>query len=111
MSELPTAHADDHGLAAALELARENFSRRTGIRLPCAHRETAGRPALQVEIALFRIAQEALNNVAKHARARRVEIALDHANGRMRDVRAGRRSRLRWRGRCLGQAEARTRHG
>jgi signal transduction histidine kinase len=39
------------------------------------------RPASQVEIALFRIAQEALNNVAKHARARRVEIALDHANG------------------------------
>jgi signal transduction histidine kinase len=39
------------------------------------------RPASQVEIALFRIAQEALNNVAKHARARRVEITLDHANG------------------------------
>jgi signal transduction histidine kinase len=39
------------------------------------------RPALQVEIALFRIAQEALNNVAKHARARRVEIALDQVNG------------------------------
>jgi signal transduction histidine kinase len=38
------------------------------------------RPPPQVEIALFRIAQEALNNVAKHARARRVEITLDHAN-------------------------------
>ena len=39
------------------------------------------RPAHQVEIALFRIVQEALNNVAKHARAHRVEITLDHANG------------------------------
>jgi PAS domain S-box-containing protein len=81
MSELRPPMLDDHGLAAALDWHARNFSRRTGIAVTVRANETAGRPALQVEIALFRIAQEALNNVAKHARARRVEIALDHANG------------------------------
>jgi PAS domain S-box-containing protein len=81
MSELRPPMLDDHGLAAALDWHARNFSKRTGIAVGVCASETAGRPALQVEIALFRIAQEALNNVAKHARARRVEIALDHANG------------------------------
>ncbi|TMH48941.1 MAG: PAS domain S-box protein, partial [Betaproteobacteria bacterium] len=81
MSELRPPMLDDHGLAAALDWHARNFSRRTGIAVAVRAGETAGRPALQGEIALFRIAQEALNNVAKHARAHRVEIALDHANG------------------------------
>jgi signal transduction histidine kinase len=38
-------------------------------------------PAPQVQIALFRVAQEALNNVAKHAGARHAEIALDEEDG------------------------------
>jgi len=81
MSELRPPMLDDHGLAAALDWHARNFSRRTGIAVAVRAREPALRPALQVEIALFRIAQEALNNVAKHARAHRVEIELDHANG------------------------------
>src|SRR5260221_9965413 len=81
MSELRPPMLDDHGLAAALDWHARNFSKRTGIGVAVRAREPALRPAPQVEIALFRVAQEALNNVAKHARARRVEIALDHANG------------------------------
>jgi len=81
MSELRPPMLDDHGLAAALDWHARNFSRRTGIAVAVRGTGPALRPALQVEMALFRIAQEALNNVAKHARAHRVEIALDHANG------------------------------
>jgi PAS domain S-box-containing protein len=81
MSELRPPMLDDHGLAAALDWHARNFSRRTGIAVAVRGTGPPLRPALQVEIALFRIAQEALNNVAKHARAQRVEIALDHANG------------------------------
>ena len=81
MSELRPPMLDDHGLAAALGWHARNFSRRTGIGVAVRTGEPALRPAPQIEIAFFRIAQEALNNVAKHARAQHVEIALDHANG------------------------------
>jgi len=81
MSELRPPMLDDHGLAAALEWYARNFSTRTGIAVAVRAGEPPVRPALQAEIALFRIGQEALNNVAKHARAQRVEITLDHANG------------------------------
>jgi PAS domain S-box-containing protein len=81
MSELRPPMLDDHGLAAALDWHARKFSMRTRIAVAVRGKEPAVRPAPQVEIALFRIAQEALNNVAKHARAHRVEIRLDHANG------------------------------
>lgn len=79
--ELRPPMLDDLGLAAALDWHAKNFSRRTGIAVAVRAGELAVRPAPQVEIALFRIAQEALNNIAKHAGAQRAEIALDHANG------------------------------
>src|SRR5882672_2056844 len=80
-SELRPPMLDDHGLAAALDWYSRSFSARTGIAVTLRAGAPAVRPPHQVEIALFRIAQEALNNVAKHARARRVEITLEHANG------------------------------
>jgi signal transduction histidine kinase len=81
MYELRPPMLDDHGLAAALDWHARGFSTRTGITVAVRGTYPPERLPPQVEIALFRIAQEALNNVAKHARARRVEIALDHANG------------------------------
>jgi signal transduction histidine kinase len=80
MSELRPPMLDDHGLGAALDWHARNFSRRTGIAVAVRGSEPVPRLARQVEIALFRIAQEALNNVAKHASARRVEIVLSHMN-------------------------------
>jgi PAS domain S-box-containing protein len=81
MSELRPPMLDTHGLPAALDWHARNFSKRTGVAVAIRASEPIVRPAPQLEIALFRIAQEALNNVAKHACAQRVEIALDHANG------------------------------
>ena len=80
-SELRPPMLDDYGLASALDWHAKNFSKRTGIAVAVRASEPTVRPPPRVEIALFRIAQEALNNVAKHARAHRVEIALEHANG------------------------------
>jgi len=81
MSELRPPMLDDHGLAAALDWHGRRFSRRTGIAVMVHAGEPAVHPTPQVQIALFRIAQEALNNIAKHAGARRAEITLDQENG------------------------------
>ena len=73
----PTA-LDDLGLRAALANYVQDWSTRAGIP---ATLHTSGllddRLAGDAETALYRIAQEALTNVAKHARARNVEILLE----------------------------------
>jgi len=67
---------DTLGLAGALEWQAAEFARRTGI--DC----TVSAPQSVVDLdperatALFRIFQEALTNVARHANARRVEVSL-----------------------------------
>lgn len=76
-SELRPAILDDLGLVAALEWHAEEFEKRTGIR--CTIK--APRERLDVGpdlgIAIFRICQEALTNVARHAQARAARIVLD----------------------------------
>jgi PAS domain S-box-containing protein len=73
----PTA-LDDLGLRAALANYIQEWSRRADI---VAELHTSGlsddRLPSEVETALYRIAQEALNNVAKHSGARRVEVILE----------------------------------
>lgn len=81
MAELRPHALDDYGLPAALRSLATGFSRRTGIQVAF---EKEGRGAdlpKPVDLAMFRIAQEALNNVAKHANAKRVEIAIRRKNG------------------------------
>jgi PAS domain S-box-containing protein len=67
---------DDLGLAAALRAHAERLCKRTklALRLELADFET--RPAGEIETACFRIAQEALTNVVRHAGAATVTIAL-----------------------------------
>ncbi len=77
MMELRPPVLDDYGLPGALRWYVEQFITRTGVptsvvehgsprRLPCASEEM-----------LFRIAQEALGNVAKYARAGKVIVTID----------------------------------
>ena len=63
-----------YGLMGALRQLGSQFSQRTGIDLEIQGEEAAPRLNPKVELALFRIAQEALNNVAKHARASQVVL-------------------------------------
>lgn len=67
---------DQLGLPAALEWLAQDFGKRTGIR--CQATTEANNPPIKGELAtaLFRIVQEALTNVLRHAGATRVDIAL-----------------------------------
>jgi NO-binding membrane sensor protein with MHYT domain/two-component sensor histidine kinase len=79
MSELRPPMLNDHGLLAALHWYAKEFSQRTGIDATVRGKVPQQRLAQEIEITLFRIAQEALNNVSKHARATRVELDLQHS--------------------------------
>src|SRR6267378_1487780 len=77
MAELRPPLLDEYGLGAALGWYAEEFSRRTGIAVALRDGKDAAadlRP--EAAVALFRIAQEALNNVAKHAGAKHVRVEL-----------------------------------
>ncbi|HRV95603.1 MAG TPA: GAF domain-containing sensor histidine kinase [Anaerolineae bacterium] len=67
---------DDYGILAALRWSAERFTNRTGIPVQVNGKEAESRLSIQVENVLYRVAQEALTNVAKHAQATQVTINL-----------------------------------
>jgi PAS domain S-box-containing protein len=76
--ELRPAALDDLGLAAALANFVREWSKHYDI--PADYHSTGmdkERPSPEVEINLYRIAQEALNNTYKHAQASRVDVLLE----------------------------------
>jgi signal transduction histidine kinase len=79
--ELRPKALDDFGLVAALERLAESFAEQTGIAVGFESTLPAERLATEIETALYRIVQEMLTNIIKHARARSVSIVL----GRKRD--------------------------
>jgi PAS domain S-box-containing protein len=81
MAELRPPVLDDYGLTAALHWYSKRFSERTGISPVLQVEELTQRLPLSTETALFRIAQEALTNVAKYARAKQVTLALEEIDG------------------------------
>ncbi len=71
----------DHGLIAMLRSYGAQFGRRTGVAVEVQGVEPVPPLAEKVEATLFRIVQEALTNVAKHAHASRVSIEFDPRPG------------------------------
>ena len=80
-SDLRPMMLDDLGLVPAAEWLVQNFAERTGIhcRLAIADPELELRDPYATT--LFRILQESLTNIAKHAHASSVEIMLDNGDG------------------------------
>jgi signal transduction histidine kinase len=74
ITDLRPAILDDLGLLAALEWQAEQFHKRTGIRCRVNCIEDKCTLGKQHSIALFRIFQETLTNVARHSGASKVEV-------------------------------------
>jgi len=72
---------DQLGLPAALEWLAQDFTRRTSINCRSSIGPTNGAITGELATALFRIVQEALTNVVRHAGATRVDISLGMKSG------------------------------
>lgn len=81
--ELRPSVLDDLGLAAALRAEVATFRRRSGIVARLTVVGTERRLPSDHELALLRIAQEALRNVARHSEARRAVVRLHYEPARV----------------------------
>jgi signal transduction histidine kinase len=79
--ELRPSALDDFGLVPALERLVETFREQTGIDVDLEQQLGEERLSSDVETTLYRITQEALTNVVKHADAKHVSIVLTRRNG------------------------------
>lgn len=69
---------DDLGLGAAIDWLLRGLARRHAVQVELVQEGMAVRLAARVEVAAFRIVQEAVTNVARHARARRCAVRLEN---------------------------------
>jgi two-component system, NarL family, sensor histidine kinase UhpB len=81
MGELRPLLLDDFGLAEAIRLHAGQFANRTGIQVTVQVDPQFPRLDAKHEIALFRIIQEALNNISKHAAGTSVSVLLSAVDG------------------------------
>ena len=84
--ELRPSALDDFGLAAALDRLTKSFAEQTGIAVDFEAALADQRLPGEVETALYRVVQESLTNVVKHAQASRVSVLLTRGGGSVKAV-------------------------
>lgn len=77
---------DDFGLVPAIEWMAENFQKKTGIACELENRGFAVEPDDPAGSAIFRVIQESLLNVERHAHATRVRITLEQRPDKTLDI-------------------------
>ena len=100
---------DDFGLAPALQLLCEQISKRNAIKIGFLAQGLSSRLEPRLEVGLYRIAQEALNNITKHAEATEADVQIvrhpegirltieDNGKGmslRRREIKSGKTDRM-----------------
>ena len=72
---------DDLGLHSALNAMVASFEQRTGLRVQRQIPPQLPRLTPEQDLVLYRVTQEALTNIARHADARRQQLVVEHADG------------------------------
>jgi signal transduction histidine kinase len=80
---LRPAVLDDLGFLPAMRALAEDFAGRTGVAVELRETPLPRPPAPEVEVAAYRVLQEALTNVARHSHATRVEVRIASADGEL----------------------------
>ena len=83
-SELRTGILDDLGLVAALEWQGQEFEKHTGIQAQFFSDLHDFNPERNFALTIFRIYQEALTNIVRHANATSVETVFEQKDGYIR---------------------------
>jgi signal transduction histidine kinase len=78
-AELRPSLLDDLGLAAAIEWQAKQFQERVGVAITVDAQDVA--VSREDAIAIFRIYQETLTNITRHAHAQHVDVSLSLTNG------------------------------
>jgi two-component system, NarL family, sensor histidine kinase UhpB len=79
--ELRPEALDDLGLESALAVLCERFAERTGLRITEHIDPELPTLSPEIELVVYRVAQEALTNVARHSGADQAELDLEHSGG------------------------------
>lgn len=105
-SDLRPPLLDDFGLVAALKWASERFQKKTGIRCTLQSGDLPAKIGDPFESVIFRVVQEGLLNIERHANASHVNIALwrteDNLHVLLRDNGVGMTEQDRNRPGCFG---------
>jgi PAS domain S-box-containing protein len=86
LGELRPTVLEDYGLVAAVRSIAERATRLSGTPIAVEGAEPPPKLPIGIEVAMFRVAQEALNNTIKHAKAKHVKITVTDDNRSVRLV-------------------------
>jgi signal transduction histidine kinase len=85
-ADLRPAALDDLGLEKALAALAAGYAQTAGVRIDVQVVGTLGGLPSEVEILVYRVVQEALNNVLKHANAKSVSMVLERSRAKLRVI-------------------------
>ena len=108
ISKLSPLVLQELGMVAAIRKEAKDLAKNTGIKVRVAISDHVGRLAPEIEMAIYRVVQEGLHNVSKHAQAKTVTVHMDREGDMVRlqleDDGVGMPAKINSRGHSFGLA-------